>query len=159
MPIQENTVTGTLQIKSSLNADYDIDPGSLDSDLVVKFTESLFDGTPKNLQRFDGTITPNDDLQTLVTFETTNTIKGFLLVMSGVMGIRIVHSSPTLGDLNSIGDSQCLVNGKLFYRPKPHGDYYVSKLIADTRLAAFEDPTDLDQSIDVNWVLYTWEED
>ena len=151
-----NTITGTIKCVSTLSADFDNDPLDIDSDLVAKFTQELNIGTLKNMRKVQGVITPNNGFQTLMDFDvSTESIKLILIFFSGPMGLYFTGQNSLAGTTTLLAT---IVSGLMIMRPANKNGYMLSNIRADTRKTEYADPTDIDQTVDVKYAIFTFEE-
>lgn len=153
---QENTVSGSVDVKVNLNGDFDSQTSMVDTDLVAKFTKSILGLNPINLKIITGVYNPNNDEPILFTASAAGYKPGLIIFLS---------SNPVLLNMNfrdSINGatsriSALPVDGFLSYRPN------LSATGSDLNLISLDGRTgianEISQSIDIKYTLILLEDD
>lgn len=146
-----NVVTGTLQLKASLSADYNIDPGSLDSDLVAKFTQDLFFGnSPINMKRYSGSFTPADNSLQIVDFPSAYEPSLVLVFLSNPCNVFFGQNYVSGGSKNK----NMNVGKFLMWRPHFDADLYLNEILLEGSIASGTAA----QGVAIQYTVYTFEE-
>lgn len=153
-----NTVTGTVELKFNLIADFTGNPSPIDTDIVAKFTKSMNSGTIKNLKVTHGKFTPANNEVTVDTYDIVNDNPKFVAIfVDKKVGLECVFS--TAGDAAThLTPSFQLIDDFIMFRvaDRKTGKLKYIRLLGGT--AQFDDPTDVEQGAEVNYTIISWEE-